>query len=84
VDGLDKGKREEQSPRGDEQLEPEAGKLGRREFLKKAAVGALAVPGAGMLAGTAAARPQIVVRDRARSQFEGVTLKFAKARTRSR
>jgi ABC-type glycerol-3-phosphate transport system substrate-binding protein len=51
----------------------------RRDFLKKAAVGVLALPAAGAIAGSAAARPRIIVRDRARSRFEGVTLQFAKA-----
>jgi multiple sugar transport system substrate-binding protein len=51
----------------------------RRDFLKKAAAGALALPAAGAIVGSAAARPRIIVRDRARSQFEGVTLQFAKA-----
>ena len=51
----------------------------RRDFLKKAAALGLALPAAGALAGSAAARPSIFVRDRARSRFEGVTLQFAKA-----
>src|SRR3990170_4626335 len=51
----------------------------RRDFLKKAAVVGLALPAAGALAGPAAARPSIRVRDRGRSQFEGATLQFAKA-----
>lgn len=51
----------------------------RRGFLKKAVVAGLSVPAAGALAGSAAARPSIIIRDRARSQFEGVTLQFAKA-----
>ena len=51
----------------------------RRDFLRKAAVGVLALPAAGAIVGSAAARPRIIVRDRARSQFEGVTLQFAKA-----
>lgn len=51
----------------------------RRDFLKKAAAVGLALPAAGALAGSAAARPSIFVRDRARSRFEGVTLQFAKA-----
>ncbi len=51
----------------------------RREFLKKAAVAGLALPAAGALVGSAAARPSIIVRERARSRFEGVTLSFAKA-----
>jgi len=51
----------------------------RRAFLKKAVAVGLAVPAAGVFASSAAARPSIFVRDRARSQFEGVTLQFAKA-----
>ena len=51
----------------------------RREFLKKAAALGLTLPFAGALVGSAAARPSIIVRDRARSEFEGVTLQFAKA-----
>ena len=51
----------------------------RREFLKKAVVVGLSLPAAGALVGTAGARPSIIVRDRARSRFEGVTLQFAKA-----
>ena len=51
----------------------------RREFLKKAAAVGLALPFAGALVGSAAARPSIIIRDRARSEFEGVTLQFAKA-----
>ena len=51
----------------------------RRDFLKKAAVVGLALPAAGALAGQAAARPSILIRDRARGPFEGVTLQFAKA-----
>ena len=51
----------------------------RRDFLKKAVVFGMALPSAGALVGSAAARPAIRVRDRARSQFEGTTLQFAKA-----
>jgi ABC-type glycerol-3-phosphate transport system substrate-binding protein len=58
---------------------PESNAIGRRDFLRKAAVGAVSLPVAGALVGSAAARPSIRVRDRARSQFEGVTLQFAKA-----
>ena len=58
---------------------PESNAIGRREFLRKAAVGAASLPVAGALVGSAAARPSIRVRDRARSRFEGVTLQFAKA-----
>jgi multiple sugar transport system substrate-binding protein len=58
---------------------PEPNAIGRREFLRKAAVGAASLPVAGALVGSAAARPSLRVRDRARSRFEGVTLQFAKA-----
>lgn len=51
----------------------------RRDFLKKAVAVGLSLPAAGALVGSAAARPSIFVRERARSQFEGVTLQFAKA-----
>ena len=51
----------------------------RRGFLKQAVALGLAVPVAGAVVGSAAARPSIFVRDRARSRFEGVTLQFAKA-----
>lgn len=51
----------------------------RRDFLKKAVAVGLSLPVAGALVGSAAARPSIFVRDRARSRFEGVTLQFAKA-----
>jgi ABC-type glycerol-3-phosphate transport system substrate-binding protein len=51
----------------------------RRDFLKKAAVVGLSLPAVGAIVGSAAARPTIIVRDRARSRFEGVTLQFAKA-----
>ncbi len=51
----------------------------RRDFLKKGVVLGLAVPAAGALVRPAAARPSISIRDRSRSQFEGVTLQFAKA-----
>ena len=51
----------------------------RRDFLKKAVALGLSLPAAGAFVGSAAARPSIFVRDRARSQFEGVTLQFAKA-----
>jgi ABC-type glycerol-3-phosphate transport system substrate-binding protein len=63
----------------DDRHEPESSAYGRREFLKKAAVAAAAVPAAGAFVGAAGARPSIRVRDRARSQYEGVTLSFAKA-----
>ena len=43
------------------------------------AAGSASAPAAGAIVGAAAARPSIIVRDRARSQFEGVTLQFAKA-----
>ena len=70
----------EQLPLDDARREPEASAYGRRQFLKKAAVGALSLPAAGALVGSAAARPTVEhVRDRARSRFEGVTLQFAKA-----
>jgi multiple sugar transport system substrate-binding protein len=51
----------------------------RRDFLKKAVVAGLTLPAAGAIVGGAAARPSIIVRERARSRFEGVTLQFAKA-----
>src|SRR3990172_2360271 len=66
-------------PPGDDRREPESNAYARREFLKKAAVGAISIPVAGGIVGSAAGRPSIRVRDRARSQFEGVTLQFAKA-----
>ncbi len=67
-------------PLEDDRREPESKAFGRGEFLRKAAVGVLALPVGGALAGTAAARPQrIQVRDRARGPYEGVTLQFAKA-----
>lgn len=50
----------------------------RREFLKKAAGAALAVPAAGALASSAVAAPRIRVASRAKP-FDGVTLQFAKA-----
>jgi multiple sugar transport system substrate-binding protein len=50
----------------------------RREFLKKVAGAALAVPAAGALIESAAAAPRISLQSRARP-FEGVTLQFAKA-----
>jgi multiple sugar transport system substrate-binding protein len=50
----------------------------RRDFLKKAAGVALALPAAGALAGTAAAAPRISTSSRAKP-FDGVTLQFAKA-----
>jgi multiple sugar transport system substrate-binding protein len=50
----------------------------RRDFLKKAAGVALAVPAAGALIESAAAAPRISLQGRARP-FEGVTLQFAKA-----
>src|ERR1700730_10229951 len=51
----------------------------RRDFFKKAFAIGLSWPAAGAIVGSAAARPTIIVRDRARSRFEGVTLQFAKA-----
>ena len=51
----------------------------RRDFLKKAVAVGLSLPAAGAFVGSAAARPSIFVRSRARSEFEGVTLQFAKA-----
>ena len=79
MDDLGESKREARSAE-DERSGPESKGYGRRDFLKKAALGAFALPAAGALAGTAAARPErIVVRDRARSAFEGTTLQFAKA-----
>lgn len=51
----------------------------RRDFLKKAVVAGLTLPAAGAIVGSAGARPSMIIRDRARSQFEGVTLQFAKA-----
>jgi multiple sugar transport system substrate-binding protein len=70
----DSGDRHQDAPR------PEGGgtEHSRREFLKRAAGVALALPAAGALAGTAAARPRISLQSRARP-FEGVTLQFAKA-----
>jgi hypothetical protein len=50
----------------------------RRDFLKKAAGVALAVPAAGALVGSAAAAPRIRVGETAQP-FAGVTLQFAKA-----
>jgi multiple sugar transport system substrate-binding protein len=50
----------------------------RREFLKKAAGAALALPAAGAVAGTAAAATRIKVGETAQP-FAGVTLQFAKA-----
>ena len=50
----------------------------RRDFLKKAAAVGLALPAAGALAGRAAAAEDQRARP-GRSQFEGVTLQFAKA-----
>ena len=49
----------------------------RRDFLKKAAGAALALPAAGALAGTAAAAPRIKVETA--QPYAGVTLQFAKA-----
>jgi multiple sugar transport system substrate-binding protein len=66
-------------PLGDGGQEPQSKSYGRGEFLKKAAAGALALPAAGALASSAGAMPRMVVRDRARSRFEGTTLQFAKA-----
>src|SRR3984893_4749515 len=51
----------------------------RRDFFKKAFAIGLSWPAAGAIVGSAAARPTIIVRDRARSRFEGVTLQFARA-----
>jgi multiple sugar transport system substrate-binding protein len=51
----------------------------RRDFLKKAVVVGLSVPAAGAIVGSAGARPSMIIRDRARSRYEGVTLQFAKA-----
>ena len=67
--------------RSKDPLPTEGNQLGetRRDFLKKAAVAGLSLPVAGAIVGAAAARPSIIVRDRARSRFEGVTLQFAKA-----
>jgi multiple sugar transport system substrate-binding protein len=67
--------------RSQDELRPDASHPAqtRRDFLKKAAGAALALPAAGAVVGQAAARPRIVVRDRARSKWEGVTLQFAKA-----
>jgi ABC-type glycerol-3-phosphate transport system substrate-binding protein len=69
---------------GDRSTDPSAAERNesvesRRDFLKKAVALGLAVPAAGALVSSAAARPSIFVRDRARSRFEGVTLQFAKA-----
>jgi multiple sugar transport system substrate-binding protein len=50
----------------------------RREFLKKTAGLALALPAAGALAGAATAAPRISLQSRAKP-FEGITLAFAKA-----
>jgi ABC-type glycerol-3-phosphate transport system substrate-binding protein len=61
-----------------EAVERESGTYGRREFLKKAAGVALAVPTAGALVGSAAAAPRIRVGNTAQP-FAGVTLQFAKA-----
>lgn len=69
----------EAMPREDDGHEPESNAYARREFLRKAAVGAAALPVAGAMVGSASASPSIRVRDRGRSQFEGVTLQFAKA-----
>ena len=66
-------------PHKDDRHEPDSNAYGRRDFLKRAAVGVFSLPVAGALAGSAAAQPRIQVRDRARSRFEGVTLQFAKA-----
>ncbi len=51
----------------------------RRVFLKKASVVTLGVAAAGGLAGQAGAASRVIVRSRARSAFDGVTLQFAKA-----
>ena len=58
---------------------PDESGQSRREFLKKAAAAGLALPAVGALTGVASARPSMIIRERARSQFEGVTLQFAKA-----
>src|SRR5439155_20877817 len=50
----------------------------RRDFLRRAAGVALAVPAAGALVGSAAAAPRIRVGNLAQP-FAGVTLQFAKA-----
>jgi multiple sugar transport system substrate-binding protein len=67
--------------RSQDELRPDGSHSGqtRRDFLKKAAGAALALPAAGSLVGTAAAAPRIRVSERARSRWEGVTLQFAKA-----
>ena len=65
-------------PLADDRREPESNAYGRREFLKKAAVGVLSVPVVGALAGSAAAAPRISLSSRAKP-FDGVTLQFAKA-----
>ena len=65
-------------PLADDRREPESNAYGRREFLKKAAVGVFSVPVVGALAGSAAAAPRISLTSRAKP-FDGVTLQFAKA-----
>jgi multiple sugar transport system substrate-binding protein len=69
----------EELPLEEDRREPDSNAYGRREFLKRATVGALSLPVAGAMVGAAAAQPRMQVRDRARSRFEGVTLQFAKA-----
>jgi multiple sugar transport system substrate-binding protein len=48
----------------------------RREFLKRAAGVAIAIPAAGAVAGPALAAPRVKVQDK---PFQGITLQFAKA-----
>src|SRR5262249_26994174 len=50
----------------------------RRDFLKRAAGVAIALPAAGALAGNAGAVPRISVTSRAKP-YDGVTIQFAKA-----
>jgi ABC-type glycerol-3-phosphate transport system substrate-binding protein len=67
--------------RSQDGLRPDTGRLGghtRREFLKRAAGVALAVPAAGALADAATAARQIRVGETAQP-YAGVTLQFAKA-----
>ncbi len=61
---------------GDGIAEPSA--YSRREFLKKAAGAALALPAAGAVVGSAAALPRVKVGEAAQP-YAGVTLQFAKA-----
>jgi multiple sugar transport system substrate-binding protein len=77
VDDLGERTSDELPVEGD-RSEREAKAYGRGEFLKKAAVGALSLPVAGAVVGSATARTITHVRDRARP-YEGVTLQFAKA-----